>query len=36
MSCQPWVNLTSTPLPQIISVSSAIVSDDGYIYVMGG
>jgi len=31
-----WTDLTSTPLPQALSGLTAIVSADGYIYVMGG
>ena len=31
-----WLNLTTTPLPQTINYASAVVSADGYIYLMGG
>jgi hypothetical protein len=36
MPLQPWTDLTDSPLPQKLSGTSAVVSADGYVFVMGG
>ncbi len=36
MSLDPWADLNSTPLPQALSGSNAVISSEGYVYVIGG